>query len=79
MSHPAPEEHAAERSRKPHWRRSNFWKTFGMMLVIYLSLRILITLVLDRPGAPAEITTGSGPESSPTAQVDSPAPENSSE
>ena len=46
MSLPSPDEHVSERTRKPHWKKPNFWKTFGTMLVIYLVLRILVTLSL---------------------------------
>ena len=76
MSLPSPDEHVSERPRKPHWKKPNFWKTFGTMLVIYLVLRILVGLALDWSGAPAETTTGSSPEpsSSPVAPADQPAP-----
>ena len=53
MESPSSDEHVREPSRKPHWKKPNFWKTFGTMLVIYLILRILITFVLDWSGAPA--------------------------
>ena len=31
------------RTRRPHWQRKAFWKTFGTVLVIYIVLRVSIT------------------------------------
>ncbi|MCH2144183.1 MAG: hypothetical protein MK082_03435 [Phycisphaerales bacterium] len=74
MELPSPDEYARERPRKPHWKKSSFWKMFGTMLVIYLVLRILITV--DWSSGPAEAELGSEPEpSSPTAApTDQPEP-----
>jgi hypothetical protein len=79
MELPSPDEHVRERPRKPHWTKSNFWKTFGTMLVIYLILRFLITFVLDWSSAPAESKTGSEISSPIAAPTDQPAPANPSE
>ena len=31
------------RTRRPHWRKKSFWKTFGTVLVIYFVIRIGVT------------------------------------
>ena len=36
-----------ERTRRPHWRRRSFWKTFLIFLVVYAVIRIGVTLALD--------------------------------
>ena len=43
MTPESPESFDQPRTRRPHWRKSHFWKTFGTVLVIYFVLRILIT------------------------------------
>jgi hypothetical protein len=78
MELPPSDEYVRERPRKPHWKKSNFWKTFGTMLVIYLILRILINLILDWSSAPAESTIGYNPEPSSSIAAQ-PAPVNPSE
>ena len=79
MELPPSDEYVRERPRKPHWKKSNFWKTFGTMLVIYLILRILVTVVLDGSSAPAESKTGSETSSPIAAPTDQPAPAKPSE
>ena len=79
MESPSSDEHVREPSRKPHWKKPNFWKTFGTMLVIYLILRILITFVLDWSGAPAASRTEPEISSPIAAPTDQPAPVNPSE
>lgn len=59
-----PDDYVRERPRKPHWKKSNFWKTFGMVLVMYFILRILITLAGNWSRGPDE----SAPEPSPPVE-----------
>lgn len=59
-----PDEYVRERPRKPHWKKPHFWKTFGMVLVIYFVLRILIGQAADWSRGPAE----SEPEPAPPVE-----------
>ena len=70
----SPDEHVRERRRKPHWKRSNFWKMFGTLLVVYLIFRILLNVVLDWASPPVESQTGSETSSPIAAPTDQPAP-----
>ena len=62
MERPSREEDVSDRPRTPHWRKPSFWKTFATFLVVYLILRILVTLAIDWSGAPAGPEPGTGPE-----------------
>ena len=42
------------RVRRPHWQRKAFWKTFGMVFVIYIVLRVSITAAIDWSKGPAD-------------------------
>lgn len=35
-----PQQFESMRTRRPHWRKKSFWKTFGTVLVIYFVIRI---------------------------------------
>ena len=43
MDTQAPDEPSWDRPRRPHWRKKSFWKTFGMVLGIYVVLRVSIS------------------------------------
>ena len=56
------------RTRKPHWQRKAFWKTFGTVFVIYIILRVSITTAIEwsknkgTPAVPESVEVGPGSE-----------------
>jgi hypothetical protein len=72
MELPSSDEHVGDRPRKPHWKKTSFWKTFGTMLVVYLVIRVLINLALDWSSGPVEPGLGSEPTSPSVAPADQP-------